>query len=163
MEDVDCWEHGEERENRARHRGLWENRRRDWGILRCPVHYWMCWATRKREWSLLFCWPQRNRKQRCAHCVIITTLKMSLIEKRGSTLKHSSGEWSRLPAVRADRDSGVLAVWRKVVRPCLSLCWPLCAYHSGRIFYGSGSNCFPSSWVLWANGVWAWLAVFCMT
>lgn len=62
-----------------------------------------------RERSLLFCWLRKNRKQRC---VIMLALKMSLIERRCSTLKRSWGERCRL-----------LKIW--VGRGECNTCWEL--------------------------------------
>lgn len=123
MEDVDCWEHGEETDNRARQEGLWERRRGArayWGALSitgCTGR----WGLQRRIWRetpLLFCWPWKNRKQRCAHCVITLALKMSLIEKRGSILKHSSGECSRLHTVRTDRGENTACLKLICKAPC---------------------------------------------
>lgn len=79
------------------------------------------WGLRRRMWrerSLLFCWPSRNRKQRSAHHVITPALKMSLIERRDSILKHSSGECSRLHTARTDRGEHT-ARWELICEaPC---------------------------------------------
>lgn len=64
----------------------------------------------------MFCWPQRKRKQRCALCVITQALKMSLIERRDSTLKHSSGEYSRLPTIQKDTREHT-AHWIQTCKP----------------------------------------------
>ena len=77
------------------------------------------WRLQSRMWnetSLLFCWLRRDRKQRCVNPVITLTLKMSLSNRRDSTLKRSPGESSRLPTTRADR-GGHTACWAWFVHP----------------------------------------------
>lgn len=102
----------ESMERGNRKQGETEGRRREgWvgGILRCPVHYWMCWAMRaavadvKRKIPVVLLAVEEEEAEVCSPCHYTAFEDVPDREKWLHIKTQLRGECSRLPTVRTDR------------------------------------------------------------